>query len=154
MPQQTAWSLTAHYLRYWSPALLWVCVIVFFSTDAASSASIFGHFHFFSQQLLPNADESFYIQAHIFLRKLAHLAEYFVLGILVFRGFRAEAKTGWLPLWAVGTLLVVALVAVGDEWHQYYYLAASRSGTIGDVLLDVCGGGCAVLGLYLRHCWR
>ncbi len=149
MPRKTAWPLMAHSLRYWIPALLWAGVIGFFSTDAFASESTFGYLHSFSRLLFPNARESFYIQVHAFLRKLAHPVEYFVLGLLVYRGFRAGAGIGWLPLWAVGTLLIVTLVAVGDEWHQYHL--ATRRGTIGDVLLDVCGGGCAVLGLYLRR---
>lgn len=149
MHRKITWPLPGRFLRYWFPAFLWIGVIGFFSTDAFASQSTFSYLHSFLKPLWPDAGDPFYIQIHAFLRKLAHPVEYFVLGLLVYRGFRSGAGAGWRPHWAVGTLLMVTLVSAGDEWHQYHL--ATRRGAVGDVLLDVCGGGAAVLVLYLRR---
>jgi VanZ family protein len=68
------------------------------------------------------------------LRKLAHAAEYAVLGALLAR--------------AIGSLPVAALAgvayAVTDEWHQTF--VAGRDGSVRDVLVDAAG---VVLGVAL-----
>lgn len=70
------------------------------------------------------------------IRKLAHFAEYAVMGTLVY--------TMWRP-WKARSfrlyLLVVIWVfasAAGDEIHQLY--VPGRYGSAADVLLDTCGG--------------
>ncbi len=75
------------------------------------------------------------------LRKLAHLVEYTVLTILVFRAFRLHVDHNTLAF------LLAALVACGyavsDEWHQT--VVPGREGSFRDVGIDALG----VAGAYL-----
>ena len=64
---------------------------------------------------------------HVGLRKLAHLAEYAVLYLLVRRAGPGPRKAFALAL----------LYAVLDEWHQTFL--ASRAGQVRDVLVDAVG---------------
>jgi len=75
------------------------------------------------------------------LRKLAHLVEYTVLTILVFRALRLHVDHNSLAF------LLAALVACGyavsDEWHQT--VVPGREGSFRDVGIDALG----VAGAYL-----
>ena len=61
------------------------------------------------------------------LRKLAHMAEYAVLGALLVRALRAPVTA-----FAAG-----ALYAVTDEIHQTF--VRGRHGALADVAIDSCG---------------
>jgi hypothetical protein len=67
------------------------------------------------------------------LRKLAHAAEYAVLGALV-----ARALGSWR-----GAVLLGVAYAVSDEWHQSY--VEGRQGTVRDVVVDAAGIAVGVL---------
>lgn len=87
------------------------------------------------------------------LRKLAHFAEYALMGILVFRILycHMEKETG-IKRYLLAVLWVF-LSAVADEIHQYF--VPDRWAGVSDVLLDTCGGavGAAVclFALYLSE---
>jgi VanZ family protein len=69
------------------------------------------------------------------LRKLAHLAVYTVLTVLLVRAFRlhvARPTHAWLL-----AMLVAALYACSDEWHQTF--VPGREGTVRDILIDSIG---------------
>lgn len=72
---------------------------------------------------------------HDLVRKLAHVAEFFALGLFV-GGFTVclslELKKRLISL----PLLIVLLVAVGDEWIQHF---TSRGSLVTDVVLDFAG---------------
>jgi VanZ family protein len=78
--------------------------------------------------------------------KLAHLAMYAMLGTLAARSaMRRRATPGaWRPSTVVATLLVIALFAFADEWHQEYI--PGRSADPADWVADVLGasGGIVV----------
>jgi VanZ family protein len=67
------------------------------------------------------------------LRKLAHAAEYAVLGALLLRALRAEA-----PAFAAGVAY-----AISDELHQHF--VPGRRGAPLDVLIDAVGVGVGIL---------
>ena len=75
----------------------------------------------------------------LLLRKLAHAAEYAVLGALL---VRATGKPGWA--FALGTLY-----AVSDEVHQSF--VPGRAGSPLDVALDTAG---VAIGIVLWHAVR
>jgi VanZ family protein len=69
------------------------------------------------------------------LRKLAHLAVYTVLTVLLVRAFRlhvARPTHAWLL-----AMLVAALYACSDEWHQTF--VPGREGRVRDILIDSIG---------------
>ena len=68
-----------------------------------------------------------------FLRKGAHLAEYFILTLLFFRAFDLKSRRESI-FWS---LIFSLLYALGDEWHQSF--VANRVGSPADVLIDFLG---------------
>jgi VanZ family protein len=92
----------------------------------------------FLRFFVPTISHKEIILFHIILRKLAHLTEYFISGLLLFRAFYKgnDKKREWL--WAASSLLVVALIAAGDEFHQSFVL--TRTASLVDVGIDIFGG--------------
>lgn len=70
------------------------------------------------------------------LRKMAHFAEYALMGVLVFRILYCHIKKGIRRYWLA--VLWVFVSAAADEIHQYF--VPGRWASISDVLLDTCGG--------------
>ena len=72
---------------------------------------------------------------HNLIRKLAHVIEFFVLGLFVCGfticlGHELDKRFVSMPL------LIVLLIAVGDEWLQVY---TERGSLVTDVLIDFSG---------------
>jgi VanZ family protein len=90
---------------------------------------------------------------HGVIRKLAHVTEYFILGLLLFRAFRGGAKGKLRGEWALYSILVVVLCAAADEFHQSF--VSTRTASLLDVALDTLGGilaqGVCVLRQLGRH---
>lgn len=129
--------MTRTFARYWLPVILWAAVITLASADEFSArntgtviekviAAILGH---------PLPPEQF-DPLHFVIRKLAHLAEYAVLGALAFRACRADER-GWNAKWALTAVAVALAVAIVDELHQSF--VPSRTGSPIDVLFDTAG---------------
>ncbi len=95
--------------------------------------------------------------AHIVfgIRKCAHLAEYAILALLLWRALRPAAKPKareWRWSRAGLALAVAALYAATDEVHQSF--VPSRQGSVWDVLLDTTGAALALLFLWATGRWR
>jgi VanZ family protein len=88
---------------------------------------------------------------HFFLRKSGHVIGYGVLSILLFRAWRATVPVNGNPRWAwpwcLDAILMTALVASLDEWHQSFL--PSRTGTVRDVVLDSVAGAAAQVLVFL-----
>jgi VanZ family protein len=136
-------------LRHWLPALLWASLITSFSTDTFSkehtSRVILPVLHW----LLPYASDATLDILHIVIRKCAHVFEYFVFGVLLFRAIRTPAR-GWNARWAGIAVLVAAVFAASDEFHQSF--VPSRGPSVWDALLDTAAAAAAQLILWLW--WR
>lgn len=72
------------------------------------------------------------------IRKFAHVVEYFILGLLLFRAYRTNSSQIWSAKWTIGAIIAVALCAIGDELHQSF--VPSRTASIVDVGIDTAGG--------------
>ena len=115
------------------------------STDLGSSGHTSPIIRPLLELLFPSAPPDALGLYEWYIRKLAHLTEYGVLGMLATRIFRGS-------LWTLWPLLIVLLVATTDEWHQSFL--GSRTGSAYDVLIDTVGGGIGVLCVWLisrRH---
>ncbi len=75
------------------------------------------------------------------IRKLAHFAEYALMGTLVYTLWRPWMDRG-RKLYVL-VIVWVLLSAAGDEFHQLF--VPGRYGCLPDVLLDTCGGIFGVL---------
>jgi VanZ family protein len=87
---------------------------------------------------------------HFFVRKCAHVTEYAVLALLLWRAFRKPVR-GELRPWswpqARLTLLIVVLYAATDEFHQQF--VATRESLVSDVFVDSAGGAGALFVLWI-----
>jgi VanZ family protein len=80
----------------------------------------------------------------VFVRKCAHVIEYAVLALLLWRALRSVSLLRTKTLMAFGAaLLGSALFAASDEFHQTF--VRSRTPSVRDVFLDVAGALLALL---------
>ncbi len=90
-------------------------------------------------------------QVQFLLRKAAHLTEYTILAILlwraVYRGTNLKMKMSILFVVVLGGC---AIFAVSDEFHQSFVV--SRTASAQDVLIDICGAfiGLAIFSIFTR----
>ncbi len=119
--------------RFWLIcSLLWICFIFFQSSMSAELSSTQ------SSGLLAILNHFWPELTHDVLRKIAHFAEYFVLGGCVTGMFFNTASFKFSK-----PMLFSLLIAVADETLQLY--VAGRSSELPDVWLDF--GGAIVGGL-------
>ena len=130
----------------WIPVVLWACLISSFSTDTFSQERTAGVLIPFLQGLLPHASPQTLESLHYLIRKCAHVFEYFLFGLLVFRAIRGPGR-GWTARWAAATLIVCAAFAAGDEFHQSF--VPTRTASPWDVLLDTLAAGVSLFLIWL-----
>ena len=89
------------------------------------------------------------------VRKTAHVVEYAILSMLLWRALRKPQKGQW-GLWnrgaALGAIALAVLYAITDELHQSF--VPSRQGQITDVLIDSFGAALGLLTVWLFGRWR
>ncbi len=143
------------FICYWLPVLVWMFVIFSASGDRMSmehSSRIIGPI---VRWLFPHFSEQRVEQGVLIGRKCAHLAEYAVLAVLIWRAFcnLAAGKPGsWQRSPALRTVLLVALYSATDEFHQGF--VPTRNGSVQDVLLDTTGAAIALFFLWACGRWR
>jgi VanZ family protein len=137
------------WLRAWWPAIAWASVIFAMSTDPFSAQHTASFFEPLLRWLRPGLTAVQFAVIHYFIRKCAHLTEYFVFCLLLYRGVRGE-RTGWRWSWGIESLFFAAGYSLLDEIHQAF--VASRTASPYDSLLDTTGAFVAlgVLWLWFR----
>jgi len=101
--------------------------------------------------LVPSLTEDQFSTIHRFIRKSAHVTEYFVFCLLLYRGVRGDRK-GWRWTWGLAALFCAAGYSVLDEIHQAF--VASRTASGYDSLLDSMGALAAFGALWMWLRWR
>ncbi|MEK7307815.1 MAG: VanZ family protein [Nitrospirota bacterium] len=102
-------------IKLWFPAVLWAGVIFYFSS-------------------IPDLKSG--LEYDFFLRKAAHITEYFIFTFLLYRAFSGSFSINPLRLFMYPAVLSF-LYAVSDEIHQYFILG--RNCAAQDVLIDGLG---------------
>jgi VanZ family protein len=123
-------------LQYWLPAICVAIVISVFSTHYFSGPQTARVIIPILRWLFPSASHRALHLMHIGIRKAAHITEFALFSITVFRGVRAE-RHGWRLNWAVVTLVIAAIYGGLDEWHQSF--VPLREPSVRDVLIDTTG---------------
>ncbi|HEV7842237.1 MAG TPA: VanZ family protein, partial [Pyrinomonadaceae bacterium] len=75
--------------------------------------------------------------------------EYAILGLLAARAFTTSSHQSLRRQWFLASLLLVAVYALSDEFHQLF--VPSRTGSFYDSLIDITGG---FIALALLALWR
>jgi VanZ family protein len=137
------------------PLLAWMSVIFSASSDRMSfehSSRIVGPF---MHWLFPHLSDDAVRAIVMFVRKCAHLTEYAVLALLLWRALRKPPEpnaSDWRWSHAGLALTLAALYAASDEIHQSF--VPSRQASVWDVLLDTSGAALALLCLWGVGRWR
>jgi VanZ family protein len=139
------------WLRAWLPAIGWAVLIFSMSTDTFSAEHTGSVLEPLLRWLVPSLSAEQFDTIHFLIRKSAHLSEYFVFCLLLYRGVRG-ARRGWRWSWGFAALCCAAGYSVLDEIHQAF--VASRTASAYDSLLDSTGAFVAFLALWLWFRWR
>ncbi len=138
-------------VRYWLPLLAWMALIYTASGDAQSTARTSRFLEPFLRWIRPDITPEAVESVRWGVRKLAHMTEYAVLAGLWWRALRqgrSQERSGWSWPTAGIALLLCALYAATDEWHQTF--VPNRTGSPVDVAIDTFG---AAVGLALIQAW-
>jgi VanZ family protein len=126
------------FLRYWLPVIVWMCLIFSASSDPKSVQHTDGMLvrllRFLHIELTtPQLETTRWI-----VRKGAHMAEYAVLALLLWRALWApNPLREWSAKAAAVALGICVAYAVTDEFHQSF--VKSRSASPLDVVIDTVG---------------
>ena len=120
-----AQTLMTRILRYWIPVAVWVGLIFQFSTDVyhGEPGGLTDRLvQAVLLSLLPDLNPQTIALVHEGIRKLAHVFEYSVLTLLLYRAFRQNSLQTRYARWALLSLLVTLGIAGLDEFHQSFTL--------------------------------
>jgi len=137
-------------LRDWLPPLLWMVVIFSASHDAASVHHSSRLFEPLMHWLFPRMAQARVEDFHHLFRKSGHVAEFAILGMLLWRGLRharPDPQRRWRWSQAGLVLMAVLLYAATDEFHQTF--VPGRTGQVSDVFVDLSGGAVGLGMLWL-----
>ena len=143
------------FIRYWVPALVWMSVIFSASSDQMSFPHSSRVIAPLVRWLWPQASDAAVHDMVVAVRKGAHLSEFAILALLLWRALAKPARRTPLPWrWplAFQTVLLVALYASSDEFHQLF--VPSRDASVRDVMIDTTGGILGLMVLWMIGRWR
>jgi VanZ family protein len=139
-------------LKYWIPAFLAAALISLFSTHYFTPEETGRVIVPILRWFLPDASADLIRHLHFGIRKLAHVTEFGIFSITVFRAIRGS-RTGWQLNWALLTFLVAVSYAALDEFHQRY--VPRRHFSPKDIALDGTGALLAqiIVWWYAKRNW-
>jgi VanZ family protein len=133
-PSSLGWKI----IRYWVPVLIMLGLMAYFSTDVFSGENTRGAIETILSWFSIHPSKHAIGHINFITRKCAHFVEYAVLATLIFRAFRADSASRWRLTWFFGSLGIVVIWSLLDEYHQSF--TRTRGASIYDSLLDSAGG--------------
>ena len=143
------------FAKYWLPVVIWAVIIFSASGDKRSVQHSSRISEPIVRWLIPDISDEAVRTTVLVVRKGAHVAEYSVLAMLLWRGLQGtirKEQAGWSRRVAWGAWLGAAAFAVSDEFHQFY--VPGRQGSAWDVLIDSIGAAVGLWALWLIGRWR
>ena len=134
------------------PVIIWMALIFLGSTDVLSADHTSRFLVPFLRWLDPQISLAALAQIQFAVRKLAHLTEYAILAVLLWRALRGgTAWTMKMSILFVAILLGCAIFAATDEFHQSFI--PTRTASPVDAMIDICGAlvGLAVCLMFARR---
>jgi VanZ family protein len=140
-------GVTGRFFKYWLPVILWMTLVFGASTGLGRPENTSRIVRPFLLWLNPHISEQTINRIHYAVRKTAHVVEYCVLGLLMWR--LVHFDSAWAACRSrefLTALLLAALYAASDEFHQSF--VPGRDASVRDVLLDTCGAGLGLAALW------
>jgi VanZ family protein len=144
-----------NFVWYWLPVILWMILIFGFSSDSGSVVHSSRILDPVLRFLFPWMSDDARFRIVFFARKCAHLTEYAVMALLIWRACRKPVRRDprpWSWRQAGVALLVAGCYAATDEFHQTF--VPNREGCVRDVIIDTCGAAAGLFLLWLLGRWR
>lgn len=141
------------FAKYWLPVVVWSVVIYSASGDKKSVHHSSRIIEPIVRWLIPDISDEAVRTTVLLVRKTAHVTEYAIFALLLWRGFRNTSwreAAGWPWRCAVAAWGAAVGFAITDEWHQVF--VPGRQGSGWDVMIDSLGAA-AGLGV-LWWLWR
>jgi VanZ family protein len=133
------------FFKYWLPLLIWLGVIFVGSTNLMSAEHTSRYIVPLLLWLKPGMSPRTIWIILMVTRKCAHVTEYAILALLLWRALRrVPVFNAKMSILLGAVLLGCAAFAASDEFHQTFI--KSRTPSVRDVLLDVAG---ALVGLLI-----
>jgi VanZ family protein len=132
------WLWMKSFLKYWLPLLSWLAVMFVGSTNVMSAEHTSRYVVPFLLWLKPGMSPHAIWVILVVTRKCAHVAEYAILALLLWRALRSvPVLSTKAPVLFGAALLGCAVFAASDEFHQTFI--KSRTPSVRDVFLDIGG---------------
>jgi VanZ family protein len=136
-------------IGYWGVVIAWMAVISLFSTEPFSASNTNRYIDPLLRFFFPNLRQADFLFAHTVIRKTAHLAEFFILGSLLYWACRRGRWPRWRAVWMLQALAVAVLYSLIDEFHQAF--VPNRTPSLADSGVDSLGAALSQAFVYLRH---
>ncbi len=146
LPSRKARTWRVRVWRY-APLVVWLGFIFFASTASLSASNTSRIIRPLLLWLFPDITEATLLQAHFLVRKASHFTEYAILALLAARTFIGSSRAYLSRRPWLNAFLLVATYALLDEYHQSF--VPSRTASVYDSMIDMTGGACALVVLWL-----
>jgi VanZ family protein len=135
-------------IQRWIPVVLWCIVIFCFSEFPLFTGENTKRMLEAVLSYLPFGTDGDDTSSplNFIIRKLAHLTEFGILAVLVWRALEPKRMA------YVGAWIFATVYAMTDEWHQSF--KPERTASVRDVLIDSCGALIALLCVRLYMYWK
>ncbi|OQP05204.1 teicoplanin resistance protein VanZ [Geobacillus sp. 46C-IIa] len=135
-------------LSRWLPVVLWCLAIYTFSESSWFTGANTAHVLQVILSYWPfgGGEEEGPSFLNFLIRKAAHLTEFGILAVLVWRALFPR-KVAYIGAWLFATAY-----AATDEWHQSF--EPGRTATPKDVAIDSCGALIALVIVFVCRRWR
>ena len=143
------------FLKYWLILVLWMSLIFVGSGDTKSFHRSSRIIEPVLRWLYPKISDAAVDHVVFVARKGAHLTEYAILAMLIWRAVRMPVRGDrrpwlWKHFWIA--LAIAAFYASTDEYHQTF--VPDREGCVRDVIIDTCGSAAGLLAIRQIGRWR
>jgi len=133
-------------LLWWFTTLGWAGLIFYLSTGTFGGSFTAWLLHQLLSLLQVNISAEVFGTLHFLVRKLAHLSEYAMFGVLLYGGLSGGKQFAWRARTAWHCVAITAAYSLTDELHQSF--VPGRGASLVDCSIDTAGAALAMLFLY------